>query len=131
MRLITRTAAVSAAAAAVVLSTTPYAAAGQGFEVFVDAYAGRECEIANEAGSASFVDEGEHIYVKDRRADGVGIRARVYVSGDYRGTISNLNGSGTTVHYNGSYAEGSKVTIGVYGNTGGRYCGYDSESGVA
>lgn len=131
MRLLARTAVVAAAATATVLSTAPFASAGQGFEVYVDAYSGRECDVANEAGSASFVDEGEHIYVKDRRADGIGIKARVYVSGDYKGTISNLNGSGTTVHYNGSYAEGAKVTLGVYGNTGGRWCGYDEESGTA
>lgn len=131
MRTLTRFATVAAATTAVLTTTAPFASAGSGFEVWTDGESSRECSVVNEAGSAQFKDVGEHFYIRDRRADGFGIRAHVYVNGKYRETLKNSNGSGTTVHYNRSYAEGAKVTVGVFVSYYNQVCGYDEESGTA
>lgn len=131
MRTLARAAAVSAASVALIASTAPYAAAGEGFEVFSDGESSRQCHVVNEAGSAQFKDDGEHFYIRDRRADGHGVRADIFVNGDYRETLKNSSGNGTTTHYNRSYAEGAKVTIGVYISYYNQVCGYDEESGTA
>ena len=131
MRTLARLATVSAAATALIATTAPFASAGSGFEVWTDAESSRQCGVANEAGSAEFEDVGEHFYIRDRRADGHGTRAHIYVNGQFRETLRNSSGSGTTAHYNRSYAEGAKVTIGVYVSYYGQVCGYDEESGTA
>lgn len=131
MRTLTRAAAVAASATAVILTTAPFASAGQGFEVWTDGEVTRQCHVVNEAGSAKFVDVGEHFYLTDHRADGGGVRASVSVNGDYKETLKNSGGSGTTTHYNRSYGEGAKVSITVYISTNGYPCGQDEESGSA
>lgn len=131
MKVLARSAAVAAAATALIATTTPLAAAGSGFEVFTDGHSSRECGVVNEAGSAEFEDSGEHFYIRDRRADGHSIRAHVYVNGDYKETLKNSGGSGSTAHYNRSYAEGAKVTVGVFVWYYNHVCGYDEESGTA
>lgn len=131
MRTLARVAAVSAATTALIATAAPFASAGDGFEVWTDRDYSRQCGVPNEAGSAKFEDNGEHFYITDRRADGHGIRAAVYVNGDYKETLRNSSGNGSTIHYNRSYGEGDKVTIGVYVSYYGQTCGYDEESGKA
>ncbi|UYM06516.1 hypothetical protein [Solicola gregarius] len=132
MKVLARSAAVAAAATALIATTTPLAAAGSGFEVWTDAESSRECGVANEAGSAKFVDDGEHFYIDDRRSDGHSVRAHVYVNGDFKETLKSTGTSSSpATHYNRSYPEGAKVTVGVYVSYYNQVCGYDEESGTA
>lgn len=127
MKLLTRTAAVSAAATALVLTATPYASAGSDFHVYTDAESSRQCSVVNEAGSAKFESYGEIVTLYDHRSDGYGIGAHVFVNGNYKTTVST---AGSNTH-NLSIAEGARVTIGVYVKANGQTCGYDEESGIA
>lgn len=131
MKTLARVATVSAAATALIATTAPFAAAGNSFRVWTDGEVTQQCHVVNEAGSAEFKADGEHFYIRDHRSDGGGVRAAVTVNGDYKETLKNSGGTGTTAHYNRSYAEGAKVTVKVYISTNGYPCGQDSESGTA
>lgn len=119
MKLMTRTAAMAAAATALTLTTVPSASADYGsIDLWTEPDTSGSCNMITDAGHVEFYEYGEIVSIEDTATDGYAIAAAVRVDGEYDDTFYNTKGSGEPAYQvNRSYPEGADVDIKVYGLT--------------